>query len=416
MSIPKNFRVIVIGGGPVGLALGHGLSAANIDFVILEKHHNIINDSGAAIMLWPHSIRIFDQLGLLAEVKKMGMSVHAKANTLLNGKVTGRANLFDMLEEAHGYPCLNFNRPKLTRVLYEGLPSREERIKTNATVVDIETHDHGVRVLLSDGSVEEGSIVIGADGVHSTTPDAVQLPGAVWPRRLHRGHGEFTFFETRGTGMTTQMTAFDDSIHFSLCRTLAEPTTERKMYTAEETAEMAVDFANVQVMTNLKFKDVWPKCNWTRLVNQNEGWVDKWHHGRVMLVGDGVHCMMPNAGMGLNCSIQSVVCLVNELSDALKSNENLDCKGIDGVFSRYEKIRKEEAKIVYDMSRMIVRGTTWSSWMAWLMDQCFVPYVGQENMVRKRVSGPVISQGRVFNFIPWDGGSKGTIPWVHTNL
>lgn len=44
-------------------------------------------------------------------------------------------------------------------------------IQTNKRVESVEHTSHGIRVTLSDGSVEEGDIVIGADGVHSKVRD-----------------------------------------------------------------------------------------------------------------------------------------------------------------------------------------------------------------------------------------------------
>lgn len=77
-----------------------------------------------------------------------------------------------LIESAsHGYQCMNFPRPLLIQTLLEGLGASSAKIRTGAGIDNIETTEKGVRVHLSDGRVEEGSIVIGADGVHSKTRD-----------------------------------------------------------------------------------------------------------------------------------------------------------------------------------------------------------------------------------------------------
>lgn len=58
-------------------------------------------------------------------------------------------------------------RPHLTSLLYEGFRCHEERIRTSVDIQDIEIDDTRVLVKLQDGSVEQGAIVIGCDGVHS---------------------------------------------------------------------------------------------------------------------------------------------------------------------------------------------------------------------------------------------------------
>jgi 2-polyprenyl-6-methoxyphenol hydroxylase-like FAD-dependent oxidoreductase len=327
---------------------------------------------------------------------------------------------------------MNFNRTPLTRMLYDNLPDHDEKVKTNSGLADIEAHENGVRVILENGSVEEGSIVIGCDGVHSKTREIMrrlsrQAPSTsaviddevmvssfqvLYGRASYvEGLEKHTFFETRGTGMTSQVTAADDSIHFGLFSPLPAPTKERKRFTEDETAEYAKGFFDVAVGRDVKFRDIWPKCTWTQLVYQEEGFMKSWHHDRIVLVGDSVHKMTSNAGMGLNCAIDSMVVLINELNDALNANANPDTPTLDGVFSKYQETRQAEAKSVYDMSAQIVRMTTWSTWMAWFMDQYFVPWVGMDKAIARGISTPIISQGRILNSKP-DKGRHGSVPWV----
>jgi 2-polyprenyl-6-methoxyphenol hydroxylase-like FAD-dependent oxidoreductase len=60
----KPFRVIVVGGGLVGLTAAHVLSKADIDFVILEHHNNLTPWIGSLLVMWPATYRIFNQLGI----------------------------------------------------------------------------------------------------------------------------------------------------------------------------------------------------------------------------------------------------------------------------------------------------------------------------------------------------------------
>src|SRR5689334_22376519 len=67
------FKVIVVGGGPVGLTAAHVLAKAGIDFVVLESYHTVTPDRGSAVGLWPPTHRVFDQLRIL---KPMDVDQH----------------------------------------------------------------------------------------------------------------------------------------------------------------------------------------------------------------------------------------------------------------------------------------------------------------------------------------------------
>lgn len=60
----RPFRVIVAGGGLVGLMAAHILSKAGIDFVVLEKHNTVVPTVGSVMTIWPQTFRILEQLGL----------------------------------------------------------------------------------------------------------------------------------------------------------------------------------------------------------------------------------------------------------------------------------------------------------------------------------------------------------------
>jgi flavin-dependent dehydrogenase len=65
------FRIILVGGGPVGMVAAHVFAAAGIDFVLLEQRANIVLPQGAGIVLFPHTQRVFEQLGLMGPIREI---------------------------------------------------------------------------------------------------------------------------------------------------------------------------------------------------------------------------------------------------------------------------------------------------------------------------------------------------------
>lgn len=77
----KPFKIIVCGGGPIGLMVAHALGRAGIDYVVLEQEKEIARDLGASIIVYQGTLRIMSQLGLLERVREVG--------TLLTSVVLG---------------------------------------------------------------------------------------------------------------------------------------------------------------------------------------------------------------------------------------------------------------------------------------------------------------------------------------
>ncbi len=59
------FTVIIVGGSVAGLTLAHALNRANINWILLEGHHEMAARTGAGIQIQPNGARVLDQLGLL---------------------------------------------------------------------------------------------------------------------------------------------------------------------------------------------------------------------------------------------------------------------------------------------------------------------------------------------------------------
>lgn len=95
-------RVIIVGAGPAGLALAHMLPLAGIDdFVVLERRADVIEPSGAGVGLWPHNVRVLDQLGngVLEEARTLVPKMKRSLRLEGTGRLVLENDLFDQIEE-----------------------------------------------------------------------------------------------------------------------------------------------------------------------------------------------------------------------------------------------------------------------------------------------------------------------------
>lgn len=95
-----NFKVIVVGGGPVGLTAAHALTRANIDFVVLESRPKIVIDAGSDLVLLPMGMRLLGQLDLLGDVEHVSTALEKVVRIDHQGYDLGETKIFNHMKEA----------------------------------------------------------------------------------------------------------------------------------------------------------------------------------------------------------------------------------------------------------------------------------------------------------------------------
>jgi len=154
----KPFRVIVVGAGLVGLSLSHAFQLANIEHVVLEKHSKIVSLHGAALTIFPSVARIFDQFGILEDIRKSLTPIQREFSRWPDGSVNIQPQTLKNIKNKFGVPVLLFDRQQCVSHLYDGLPDKSV-IRTSTRVVGIEHTENGVKVHLGDDTFEEGDLV-----------------------------------------------------------------------------------------------------------------------------------------------------------------------------------------------------------------------------------------------------------------
>ncbi|CAK7201566.1 hypothetical protein SEUCBS139899_004272 [Sporothrix eucalyptigena] len=358
-----NFRAIIVGGGPVGLCLAHAFTLAGIDYVLLERRETPVEPSGFGLALWPHGVRILDQLGLLEEGREMCLLMKDKYNLWPDGSEIGHSSLYEKIEQ---------NRVR-------GI-MRDLRLKSSGKMLDGET------------------------------PMAAQyqLLAGYLPRILHMQPGRI--WEVRDSGMSFQIFMLEREGWFLVYKRLPEPLPQYTKYTDDDAKAFAEDIMDHPVGQDMKFRDLWALRKWTRLVNLEEGFVQHWHQDRIVLVGDSVHKMTPNAGLGLNQGWQGVVALTNILRALLSTNSEPDTKALTRAFEAYKNKTEKMAKDSAFLSKLYSRITSWHN-VAYKLADYVGPYVGGDPVTFRLLASPIVKRGLILDSIPEPGYKEGHIQW-----
>jgi 2-polyprenyl-6-methoxyphenol hydroxylase-like FAD-dependent oxidoreductase len=95
----SSFKVIVIGGGPIGLIAAHALYRADIDFVVLERRATIVEDKGASLVLYPTTFRVMYQLGILESLLPLGGQLGHHLSFTKDGRVFNESPRYRKIRE-----------------------------------------------------------------------------------------------------------------------------------------------------------------------------------------------------------------------------------------------------------------------------------------------------------------------------
>lgn len=166
MEADRPFKVIIAGGSVVGLTLANALEKANIDFVVLERG-DIAPPLGASISIFSHTAKVFDQLGVWDGISQTTIPLHDRHHFDEHGRLFEDSQVFRLLHEETKRPVVFMERSAYLRALYDNLGDKS-KVKGHVGVVSFTEDEEGVTVSTSTGEVFRGSILVGADGIHST--------------------------------------------------------------------------------------------------------------------------------------------------------------------------------------------------------------------------------------------------------
>ncbi len=171
-------KVLVVGGGIGGITAMLALRQRGIDAELFEQAP-VFGQVGAGLQVSSNAARILVRLGLGAALKRVATYPEGRD---YRGWDTAERLYYTPLgqkAEAHfGSPYYAAHRAELLDVLLSGLGQHGCRL--GSRVERIDQDQGGVSVTLADGSAAQGDILIGADGIHSTV--RAQLFGKELPR------------------------------------------------------------------------------------------------------------------------------------------------------------------------------------------------------------------------------------------
>ncbi|KAL4897766.1 FAD binding domain-containing protein [Aspergillus ambiguus] len=372
-------RVIIIGGGPVGLTTSIALSQQNIPHVLFEKHPSTAIFP-KAVGLNQRTIEFFRSLGLEEEVTRAAAPPESVSQTtwytslgpngqeILTRDAWGGGQYAD--EYARNSPSRYSILPqiRLEPILHRrALELNPDGVINNATVVGVEDLPHGARVHVrftsdqSDNTVRtfDAQYVVAADGGRMVA-DAlgIAVAGERDVMEMVSGHVQapISQFHPQPGALITWFIdpelggSINTGYLYHLGPYPAQPETEEWLFACGLLPGESRDFTEEMMLARLhrtlKIPELEVKLKSISHWNVNAVVAERYRSrgGRVFLVGDAAHRFPPWGALGLNTGLQDVHNLTWKLAMVLREGSVMDERKADALLNTYEAERRPIAQ------------------------------------------------------------------------
>ncbi|KAH6981805.1 hypothetical protein BKA56DRAFT_354646 [Ilyonectria sp. MPI-CAGE-AT-0026] len=368
MGSQPEMHVIIVGGGIAGLATAIALRSPNRRITILERSR-MVREVGALLSLQPNATKIIDKWGIesfLAAAEPMPDRAFRMFNT--DGKLVREMNLD---KKQFGADRVMYHRQDLSLALKNAaispdLPGNPAEIRTSSQVASVDCEE-GI-VTLESGETVAGDVIIGADGVHSAVRTAVlgeeqkAIPTGISAYRM--------LIPTERLGNLSAPKKLIDPLDPSTTmiighdrRVIMGPGRGAKMYGIvalvpdEKMAESSSSDSWVEAGSMEKLREAYadfpgwlheifaaaPDLGLWQLRDIDP--LPRWVRGRIILIGDAAHAMLPTQGQGASQSIEDAEALRAFLGSSPAKSD------VQAALERVFAVRRERAGLIQKYSR-----------------------------------------------------------------
>jgi 2-polyprenyl-6-methoxyphenol hydroxylase-like FAD-dependent oxidoreductase len=340
-----NKSVAIVGAGIGGLTTALALIRRGIAVDVYEQAPEL-KELGAGVQISSNGTRVLYALGLGEAIEKAGVVVAGKEIRLWSTGQTWK--LFDLgaiSVERYGFPYMMFHRGDLHAVLLEAiLRERPDAIHLNRKCTGVTQDADGVTVQFENGEAARASITIGADGVQSRVRLAVfgadrpeftgivawrglipreEVPGGI---KLDVGTnwvgpgGHVVHYPVRGGAL------------LNFVGLLERDDWRVESWTVQGTRdEFANDFRHWNPLIHECIRRVDVPYKWALFARPP---MPAWTNGRVTLLGDACHSMLPMLAQGAVMALEDSYVLARSIA-----RHGVDPKALHA----YETARRERA-------------------------------------------------------------------------
>lgn len=331
-------HIMVVGGGIGGLFAANALIANGLKVSVFEQAP-ALGEIGAGVYVTPNSVRQLQRVGLGPATEKWGARVGDKSYYFRHD---GTPIAPVQVTDASGWNAnFGMHRADLVDYLAANLPTGVVTCGHRAT--GFEQVGDKARVKFANGATAEADVVVAADGIHS------ELRPYVFPPSTPVFHGTISY---RGlvprerlpdwpmdrwemwTGPSKHFLVFPVR-HGTMVNYVGFVPTDEEMkesWSAPGNPDtLRAEFEGWDPRIGEVLKQVDTCFRWALYDREP---LPAWTKGRLTLLGDSAHPMLPHLGQGANQSIEDGMALATILAEV----DNAD---VPAALQAYEKLRRQ---------------------------------------------------------------------------
>ena len=346
---PRDISVAIIGGGIGGLTAAISLLQAGFDVRVYEQARWLA-ELGAGINIGPNASRLLIRLGLRDELDKVAFrSPHFHQRRWQDGRTLTRVPLGHEIEDAFGAPHMIFHRGELHAVLAKAVPP--ERVHLAHRCVDVR-QDGSQAVAKFDNGVEiKADALIAADGIHSTVRRILRGPER--PRFANRAfRGLIPAEKVRRHPARSRRHGSGRVGHFIHYFVSAGRFLNFVGHKEQDTEWLSESWTEPGKVSDLRTAYAGWHDQVQRIIDAVDEtfiWavldrkpIERWTYGRITMLGDACHPMLPYMGQGGAQAIEDGVAITAAL---LRCGDD-----VAAGLKLYEQVRRPRASKIQDGS------------------------------------------------------------------
>ncbi|KAH8099305.1 hypothetical protein BXZ70DRAFT_943202 [Cristinia sonorae] len=371
MEVGKKLRIAVVGGGVCGLTCALALAKEGIQVEVFEAAASFA-EIGAGVGFGPNAVRILQDIGILDNVlSECGEPEASLRSFIFYSGMEGHEMVIDYPTNTRDLG-LGLHRASFLNALVKNIDQKHTHNRKRCTRVSQGESRRGPVIHFEDGTAYEADVVLGADGIKSVVRNALIREGLEPPIGYSNTccfRGLVPIEDVISAGVVTDLTrrpvcfiGFDKHIiifpikgstvinvvAFATDRTLnigEAPRPEGEPWVLPlSTNELLAEYKGwgsdvLKILGCIQAPSKW-------LIHVVYPPLSSYVKGRIALLGDSAHAMLPHLGAGAGQALEDAYLLAKLLSHPLTNDENVEL-----VLQAYDHTRRKRAQMIWECSR-----------------------------------------------------------------